>query len=1065
MSSLTNDSIERPSISQQTNNIYDSCMAIIPMNVSNSCASSGICTNSIQASEYNSNEKINYIDRSGKGSLVTTPSDEDKRIVSNKTSLESGSNTSPSNTSFSKPKPISFFKLNNSRFTLSNNKVQILQNSNTALSFGQKLISVYTLTKENILIVVDPKCIVWDVYYSCCQYLKIDDDSLLGLSIRTPSEGMSNDDKPRHEYYFLNPDQKISKYMPKSSKFSMPSKREKQRPVLLLYLRIRVYIERIDLLTCDVSLQHYYLQLKENFLEHWNSQAIANEERCWQMAVLSMEADKIALEDSAFRVEKYFPLWVINFRGIDFIKKNIIQLLEEYKKMTSKESMIAFCQEASRSPFALNCHLYGVRRHKADVLDNTMIGICDKGIEIWDVNSNSERIPLRMIKWNKMVKLCFEKKKILISVNDGYEVVMFAKDEFKARYLLSFCKEFHQQVIHINLQISNLGRHTFVSKSTPYYNNEIFVSNSRASSSITNRSSIAESTQSTSGVGSDQQENSSPEISKKIECKKKTSHDDMSIESISSSTMSHEIEKPTVSKSSESNTEASGTLEATSNSSSDLTTFSHFNVNKKIKDMNEINQMLSNISIDKKPQNQITIVDEKPLNQNIILNNKNNIEKIVEHVKFNNEVKNLRETLDLNMEIDKKMKCQKNKDLETNEETSTSPSDNRGIINSNSPIKINHSNLHSTNLSKSNSKNLQISPSLEGRKQLIISTLLNSSPNQKQRRYTSKSPSGSNINRVQSMPTHTCHYVKHHPNLQHQPNSADNALKITFYDFFDNSVSRPKQTPFIKSNIDNTQSSFSYEYGHQRGINQINGKILPKNTPLLNEIGIKSTQFKEFPMMRALLQENNEFPLNSASSSPSATLISNNSFYENEIENNRKIEFTQNRVPYKTNVVSSLANQQNEYQYEQMDCLCNHCHYPSPIIHKNKGNCFEVNGKQCITQQYQPTNIRETETFTHFNPSDFGINDSNVGLPALHSSNFQSMYKFHPGQNYSVYSLYNNDSSFQSPRTSSKFTKTIMNTSSNIHQQMFTNSQNGSSLNQDVVDLPPPPPYINKINE
>uniref|UniRef100_A0A0N4Z0M1 FERM domain-containing protein n=1 Tax=Parastrongyloides trichosuri TaxID=131310 RepID=A0A0N4Z0M1_PARTI len=1061
MSSLVNDSVERPSTSQQINNIDDSCMAITPMNVSNSCASSGICTNSIQASEYNSNEKINCIDRSGKGSLVTTPSDEEKRIISNKTSLESGSNPSPSNTSFSKPKPISFLNLNSSKFNLSNNKVQILQNSNTSLSFGQKLISVYTLTKENIPIVVDPKCIVWDIYYSCCQYLKIDDDSLLGLSIRTPSEGMSNDDKPRHEYYFLNPDQKISKYMPKSSKFSMPSKREKQRPVLLLYLRIRVYIERIDLLTCDVSLQHYYLQLKENFLEHWNSQAIANEERCWQMAVLSMQADRISLDDTTFKVERYFPLWVINLRGIDFIKKNIVQLLGEYKKMRSKESMIAFCQEASRSPFALNCHLYGVRRHKADVLDNTMIGICDKGIELWDVNSNSERIPLRMIKWNKMVKLSFDKKKIIISTSDGYEEVMYAKDEFKARYLLSFCKEFHQQVIHINLQISNLGRHTFVTKTTPYYNNDIFTNTSRASSSITNRSSIAESTQSTSGVGSDQQESSSPEVTKKIEFRKKASQDDdVSIESISSSTISHEMEKPISSKVSESNTEASGTLEATSNSSSDLTTFSHFKVNKKIKDMNEVNKAFTNISIDnKKPQNQVSIIGEK---STISQSNVNDIEKIVEKVKLNNEAKILKESMDLNM-IGDGRKVKLNGDIPFSEDNTTTSTDNRGLIITDNLIRINSSNLHSTQTGKNN---IQNSPVLELRKQLIGSPLLNSSSTPKQRRYASKSPSGTNINRVQSMPTHTCHYVKHHPNLQHQPKSADNAPKITFYDYFDNPISRPVQQSFVKTNLDNIQSPPSYDYVYQRGVNHVNEMLSSTNTPLFNEMGIKSTQFKEFPMMRALLQENNELPINSAGSSPFATMKSNTSFSENGCEEGRAIEYLQNKIPFRTNMISSLATQKSEYQYEQVDCHCNHCHHPSPMFHKNKSNNFGAQ-KSGILQQHQPINIRETEVFTHFHPSDFGINnESNNGSPALHSSHLRPMYNVHPNQHFPVSSsFYNNDQNFQSPGISSQYTKTVMNTSSSMHHQIYTNSQNGSLINQDVVDLPPPPPYINKFNE
>lgn len=43
---------------------------------------------------------------------------------------------------------------------------------------------------------------------------------------------------------------------------------------------------------CPKALEHYYLQLKDNFLDQWASRHSVSEERCWEMAALALKVDK-----------------------------------------------------------------------------------------------------------------------------------------------------------------------------------------------------------------------------------------------------------------------------------------------------------------------------------------------------------------------------------------------------------------------------------------------------------------------------------------------------------------------------------------------------------------------------------------------------------------------------------------------------------------------------------------------------------------------------------------------------------------------------------------------------
>lgn len=148
-----------------------------------------------------------------------------------------------------------------------------------------------------------------------------------------------------------------------------------------------------------------------------------------------------------FRAEHYFPLWVINERGLEYIRNNLPAACEDIINEGRDKAMEKFMIEAGRSPFALNCHLYGLRRHKMDNTDNAVLGINAKGIEMCDIGESGDRIPLRALHWSRVAKLEFHRKKMTIIGSDGSKMSLYAQTEHKARYLLELCRAVHQTLL------------------------------------------------------------------------------------------------------------------------------------------------------------------------------------------------------------------------------------------------------------------------------------------------------------------------------------------------------------------------------------------------------------------------------------------------------------------------------------------------------------------------------------------------------------------------------------------------------------------------------------------
>uniref|UniRef100_A0A0R3RR49 FERM domain-containing protein n=1 Tax=Elaeophora elaphi TaxID=1147741 RepID=A0A0R3RR49_9BILA len=378
--------------------------------------------------------------------------------------------------------------------------VKVIPSLRTTIPSGYKYLQVQTLTKETITLAVHVKCRVEDAYLCCCAYLGFDEERLFGLALRTPSEGIGGD-RPRNEYFFLDPNRKIVKYAPKQWKISHAwNTVVESRPFLALHLRVRIFVDKAYTIGCTTTLRHYYLQLRENLLDQWSGSNSVAEERCWELAALALHADENGNDLLSFRAERYFPLWVVNVHGLDFVRRNMPAVREDLRTCSSNDAVVEYCQQASRPPFALNCHLYGLRRHKMDTFDNAVIGISPKGIETSDVGNDGERIPLRRLQWNRIAKLSFDKRKVTITGVDGVSLSLYAQFEDKARYLLEFCKAFHQATLFINKQFA------FRQNGSTSMNSPLFCSDDRClDDALYSRRSLNSraSSNSTSGVVSD----------------------------------------------------------------------------------------------------------------------------------------------------------------------------------------------------------------------------------------------------------------------------------------------------------------------------------------------------------------------------------------------------------------------------------------------------------------------------------------------------------------------------------------------------------------------------------
>lgn len=80
-----------------------------------------------------------------------------------------------------------------------------------------------------------------------------------------------------------------------------------------------------------------------------------------------------------------FFFQMVKRRGENYIVNNTPVIHKDLQNVTKSEAELRFIREASMSPAAHNLHFYRLRKRKIDKTCNAWLGVCAKGIEIYEV--------------------------------------------------------------------------------------------------------------------------------------------------------------------------------------------------------------------------------------------------------------------------------------------------------------------------------------------------------------------------------------------------------------------------------------------------------------------------------------------------------------------------------------------------------------------------------------------------------------------------------------------------------------------------------------------------------
>uniref|UniRef100_A0A915HLZ9 FERM domain-containing protein n=1 Tax=Romanomermis culicivorax TaxID=13658 RepID=A0A915HLZ9_ROMCU len=276
----------------------------------------------------------------------------------------------------------------------------------TGLKIGWKILTVYLLTKKHLYVALQLKCKIGEILDYVCQYLDLQQPKIFGLAIHVNGE-----------YRFLDCNERIGdkscvlhKSLSKSS--GTICDRRNVTSSVILHLRVHTYIDCVGYIKCHKSLHYYYLQLRENMKTQWD-QSLIVEERCFEAAAFALQADFGDFRNdlpSYFDPLDYFPAWVVETHGKDYLVRHMPVMHSDLKGFTKEDCMVKFCRE---------------------------------------VNSNGQRYHIYTFIWSKIAKVAFDVRKFFVCGLDDKKLVFYTTSSEKSRYLLTICRSIHQNLMNL----------------------------------------------------------------------------------------------------------------------------------------------------------------------------------------------------------------------------------------------------------------------------------------------------------------------------------------------------------------------------------------------------------------------------------------------------------------------------------------------------------------------------------------------------------------------------------------------------------------------------------------
>nr|XP_009305699.1 FERM and PDZ domain-containing protein 2 isoform X4 [Danio rerio] len=240
------------------------------------------------------------------------------------------------------------------------------------------------------------------------------------------------------EFFFLDPETKISKVAPDYWK-------KVASATFTLYLRVRFFPDDISYILHKHTRHQYYLQLRKDILE---DRVHCNEETALFLAALALQAefgDYMAevYGKNYFQTEQYISKRVIEKVALPCLREELPRLHANNAQMLPEEAETEFLKIAQQLP-EYGVLFHRVARERKPIIGELVLGICAKGILVYEVKNNS-RMLSRRFHWTETDSLSTSRRKFTIECSPSGKKHSFVTESSKiAQYLLNLCSAQHK---------------------------------------------------------------------------------------------------------------------------------------------------------------------------------------------------------------------------------------------------------------------------------------------------------------------------------------------------------------------------------------------------------------------------------------------------------------------------------------------------------------------------------------------------------------------------------------------------------------------------------------------
>ncbi|KAI4877633.1 hypothetical protein NFI96_022984 [Prochilodus magdalenae] len=266
------------------------------------------------------------------------------------------------------------------------------------------------------------------------------------------------------EFFFLDHETKISKVAPDSWKKVAAS-------TFSLFLRVKFFADDISFILHRLTRHQYYLQLRRDILEE---RVHCNEDTAVFLAALALQAEfgdymPEVYGKNYYQTEQYIPKRVLEKIALPCLREELPRLHTDNAQMLPEEAEMEFLKIAQQLP-EYGVLFHRVAREKKPIIGELTLGVCAKGIMVYEVKNNS-RILIRRFQWSETDSISTSRRKFTIECGPSGKKHSFLTESSKiAQYLLNLCSaqhKFHSEMT--SRQLTSLAADDNVAKCSSIY--------------------------------------------------------------------------------------------------------------------------------------------------------------------------------------------------------------------------------------------------------------------------------------------------------------------------------------------------------------------------------------------------------------------------------------------------------------------------------------------------------------------------------------------------------------------------------------------------------------------